>query len=326
MTGLCNTKTILLVLMITETVMSVPLPKSSRRRKPNSNGNRHLLQVHNFSKALNLKTPTNKRTYVLWSGNGLVFLQANKNLSPGTNQTRGPYAEFVHEMMATGIVRLYNAATKRYLAINRRGRLLLQVLVILLLSQTILTSSKQFGNTVRSKLKKVSSNINNGIAARRANRNWREEVKELKTLPYNGLLSDLPTNVIKCRLFSKTGYLLKMRANGAVHGTLNQSSKYTIFELQSYGPSIIRIKNLATNYYLVMKKNGLYTGDKRSGTLQSLFRETHKYNAFTSYSSVKFYHNIPYDMYLGIKSNGKIKRAMKTHRAQNSSQFLVIRI
>ena len=33
------------------------------------------------------------------------------------------------------------------------------------------------------------------------------------------------------------------------------------FELQSFGPGIIRIKNLATNYYLTIKKNGLFTGN-----------------------------------------------------------------
>ena len=101
----------------------------------------------------------------------------------------------------------------------------------------MLASSKQSGNTVRSKRKTVSrknsSNhfrndlTNNGITARITNRDWRKEVNELKPFPFNGLLTDLPTNVIKCRLFSKTGYHLQMRANGAVYGTLNQNSKYS---------------------------------------------------------------------------------------------------
>ncbi|CAB3991582.1 fibroblast growth factor 1-like isoform X2 [Paramuricea clavata] len=106
--------------------MSTPLPKSKRKRKPPSH-RQNILKVHNFShNALKLNTPTNSRKYVLWSRNGHVYLQANKNLTPGTNRTRGPRAMFVGEMMATGIVRLRNTATNRYLAINQRGRLLLQ--------------------------------------------------------------------------------------------------------------------------------------------------------------------------------------------------------
>ncbi|CAB3991578.1 fibroblast growth factor 1-like [Paramuricea clavata] len=112
------------------------------------------------------------------------------------------------------------------------------------------------------------------------------------------------------------------------YGENNQSrlAQTATFELQSFGPSIIRIKSLATNYYLVMKKNGLFTGDKRAGTLQSLFRETHQYNAFNSYASVKYFHKYHYDMYIGIKHNGKMKRAMKTHRVQSATQFVVIKV
>ena len=123
---MCNPKALLLILIITEAVMSIPVPKSKRRRKPQSH--RHnLLKVHNFShSALQLNTPTNSRRYLLWSRNGRVYLQANRNLTPGTNQTRGPQAVFVAEMMATGIVRLKSGSTSRYLSINQRGRLLLQ--------------------------------------------------------------------------------------------------------------------------------------------------------------------------------------------------------
>ena len=66
--------------------MSIPVPKSKRRRRPHN-----LLKVNNFShSALQLNTPTNSRRYFLWSRNGRVYLQANRNLTPGTNQTRGP--------------------------------------------------------------------------------------------------------------------------------------------------------------------------------------------------------------------------------------------
>ena len=64
-----------------------------------------------------------------------------------------------------------------------------------------------------------------------------------------------------------------------------------------------------------------FFSQKQAGTLQSLFRETHEQNAFNTYASAIYYHINPYDMYFGIKHNGKIKRAMKTHRVGSISQY-----
>ena len=68
----------------------------------------------------------------------------------------------------------------------------------------------------------------------------------------------------------------------------------------------------------------LFFTQKNADNLHSLFRETHEYNGFNSYASVKFFHKNPYDMYLGIKHNGKMKRAMKSDRVRllNFSSYL----
>ena len=52
-----------------------------------------------------------------------------------------------------------------------------------------------------------------------------------------------------------------LNVNPFYHFIKNEISFSATFELQSFGTSIIRIKNLATNYYLTMKKNGLFTGN-----------------------------------------------------------------
>ncbi|XP_046848100.1 uncharacterized protein LOC124441678 [Xenia sp. Carnegie-2017] len=156
------------------------------------------------------------------------------------------------------------------------------------------------------------------------NEDWRRQVHEMPW-PVNAFIV-VPTNIVRGKLYCKTGYHLQIRRNGMVSGTMNRNSIYTLFELQSFGRGIVRIKSIATNLYLFMKRNGLFKGIKEPRNLKTLFSEHHRRNAYNTYVSLSYYHKKRYDMYLGIKQNGKIKRAMKTHKRQRATQFLVITI
>ena len=89
-------------------------------------------------------------------------------------------------------------------------------------------------------------------------------------------------------------------------------------QLTSYCPALhcksIEMEKTDKSQKLRVYNNLIISLQKQADTLQSLFREKHEFNAFNSYASVKYYRKKPYDMYIGIKNNGKIKRAMKTHR------------
>lgn len=128
------------------------MAKSKRRRKAQASGGRpNVLQVYNYTDAI-ANSPTNFRTMVLYSTNGMVYLQVNNNMRLGTNQTLGPRgthaaksnneflynilcgdlfyqfsAKFIGETMSNTVLRFKNEVSKRYLAINQKGRLLLLV-------------------------------------------------------------------------------------------------------------------------------------------------------------------------------------------------------
>jgi hypothetical protein len=110
----------------------------------------------------------------------------------------------------------------------------LQAFFLLLLTQTTLSSTNGLVNTIWTKFKNSTienpSNrkdlIINGITGKITNRDWRKQVNQLRW-PLNGWLSDAPTNVIKCKLYCRTGYHLQIRRNGVVSGSLNQKSKYS---------------------------------------------------------------------------------------------------
>ncbi len=120
-------------------------------------------------------------------------------------------------------------------------RMILQVLLLLLFTQTTLTYKNEVANTVWTKFKNSSSEnlsdrkdlIINGITGKITNHDWRKQVNQL-TWPLNSWQSGAPTNVVKCKLFCKTGYHLQIRRNGVVSGSLNQKSKYSKYIMISY--------------------------------------------------------------------------------------------
>ncbi|XP_044178279.1 fibroblast growth factor 16-like [Acropora millepora] len=135
-----------------------------------------------------------------------------------------------------------------------------------------------------------------------------------------------PTTTTQCKIFCRSGYHLEILPNGMVRGTVDQESKYVLFEMQSFGPSLVKLMGITTGRYLVMRRNGTLHGLRNRRSRDSLFKETHEQNAFHSYASHRFYRKKPYDMLVGIKRNGQIKRATKTVHGQTATQFLVIKL
>lgn len=139
-------------------------------------------------------------------------------------------------------------------------------------------------------------------------------------------ITKLPTTTTQCKIFCRSGYHLEILPNGVVRGSVDQDSKYILFEMQSFGPSLVKLMSINTGRYLVMRRDGTLRGLHNGRSRDSLFKETHEQNAFHSYASHKFYRNQPHDMLIGIKKNGKIKRATKTLFGQTATQFLVIKL
>ncbi|RMX46030.1 hypothetical protein pdam_00002079 [Pocillopora damicornis] len=136
-------------------------------------------------------------------------------------------------------------------------------------------------------------------------------------------LTQRPTNSRRIRLFGRVGLFLHCNANGTVSGSLNRHSSYVKFELQSFGPSIVRIRSIGTGKFFAINSKGiLHTIGE--ATDECLFYQNHEENLFLSFASFKYYMKEHYDMFISIKRNGEVKQATSTLPGQDSIQFIAL--
>ncbi|XP_068696118.1 fibroblast growth factor 1-like [Montipora capricornis] len=135
-----------------------------------------------------------------------------------------------------------------------------------------------------------------------------------------------PSHVEIVQLFCKTGYFLALdvsaRKNRVV-GTVNQSSENTFFEFQSFGTSIVRLRNLATGRFLAINSNGRVVTQAKTCD-DSIFQTIYEENYFHTFTSHKYFRYKHHDLFLGIKQNGRCKSPKLTIPGQISVQFILL--
>eukprot|EP00794_Sanderia_malayensis_P000398 gene398-1032_t len=140
------------------------------------------------------------------------------------------------------------------------------------------------------------------------------------------LLTSIPTNSMRCRIYCRSGFYLQLLPNGQVYGMCGSVNSTAAFlELQSFGPSLVRIKGLHSRRYLTIDGRGKLKAKRYPRLDESLFKEIQEENAYNSYSSFKYYFDTPYDIFLGIRGTGNVKKTWKTYPGQMATQFLVIK-
>ncbi|XP_031566973.1 fibroblast growth factor 22-like isoform X2 [Actinia tenebrosa] len=141
-------------------------------------------------------------------------------------------------------------------------------------------------------------------------------------------LTKVPTNAQQMRLFCRVGLFLSMNRNGTVSGVLQKNGTQEIFELQSFGTSIVRIKHKVTGLFVAMNNKGKVKGQRNAVSSKDLyFYLNHEENAFVSFAS--FYHKKKkksLEMFLGIKRGGEVKNGKQTSTGQDSIEFLSLDI
>ncbi|XP_057306278.1 fibroblast growth factor 1-like [Hydractinia symbiolongicarpus] len=93
-----------------------------------------------------------------------------------------------------------------------------------------------------------------------------------------------------------------------------------IFRIETYGTSIIRLKNIKSNMYVKMTKKGHVKLTKKKNA-DSLFLQHHEENKFITFASEKYFINEINDMFISVKRNGRLRLAKNTEAGQKSSQF-----
>jgi len=131
------------------------------------------------------------------------------------------------------------------------------------------------------------------------------------------------SNCYVVRLFCKTSSYLSVSDEKVVGGDPNKASDEDVFQIESYGSSIIRLKNVEANKYLKMTKAGHIelTSDKSE---DSLFFQHLEENKYITFSSEKYYMHTKHDLFISVKKNRKLRQPKNTGPGQNSSQFLQI--
>lgn len=138
--------------------------------------------------------------------------------------------------------------------------------------------------------------------------------------------SKTPSHVQIVQLFCKTGYFLALNVSSErnrVLGTVNQSSENTFFECQSFGTSIVRLRNLVTGRFLAINSKGRVVTQAKTSD-DSIFKTTHEENHFHTFTSHKYFKQERHDLFLGIKKNGRCKPPKLTFAGQMSVQFMIL--
>ncbi|XP_032228972.2 uncharacterized protein LOC116612413 isoform X2 [Nematostella vectensis] len=158
-----------------------------------------------------------------------------------------------------------------------------------------------------------------------------EPSRERRPVKVNDLLlsqiTQTPSTTRIVKMFCRVGRFLAMNENGTISGTLSQGVNET-FELQSYGPSIVRIRHVKTGFFIAMDRRGRLRA-KRVSEITALTREAnffqkHEENLFVSFASEKFYMRNAFDMFLGLRKGGDPRNPTQTLPGQEAVQFLLL--
>lgn len=133
-----------------------------------------------------------------------------------------------------------------------------------------------------------------------------------------------PTITMRGQLHSRTGYFLEILQNGTINATVNNSSIYTIIEIQSYNKTLKRFLGVHTGYYLAYeirsKRKGKFIGLKKLGN-DSLFREHMEENSYITYKPMIYPREFNDTGFLAIKDNGKFRRVERSKPGMHAAQF-----
>ncbi|KXJ23275.1 50S ribosomal protein L16 [Exaiptasia diaphana] len=97
-----------------------------------------------------------------------------------------------------------------------------------------------------------------------------------------------------------------------------------VFELQSFGPSIVRMMSVQHQRYVAIAQDGRVHSTVNASS-ETILRQTYGHNSFDSFSSYIYRGKGQYSRwYLAIKQNGYVKNAGRVLRRHKSHQFQVV--
>ncbi|XP_030600284.1 fibroblast growth factor 12 isoform X2 [Archocentrus centrarchus] len=127
---------------------------------------------------------------------------------------------------------------------------------------------------------------------------------------------------IVTRLFSEQGFFLQMQPDGAISGTKDENSDYTLFNLIPVGLRVVAIQGVKAALYVAMNAEGfLYTSDVF--TPECKFKESVFENYYVIYSSTQYrQHESGRAWFLGLNKEGVIMKGNRVKKTKPCSHFV----
>ncbi|XP_076832588.1 fibroblast growth factor 12 isoform X4 [Brachyhypopomus gauderio] len=127
---------------------------------------------------------------------------------------------------------------------------------------------------------------------------------------------------IVTRLFSEQGFYLQMQPDGAINGTKDENSDYTLFNLIPVGLRVVAIQGVKAGLYVAMNADGfLYTSEVF--TAECKFKESVFENYYVIYSSTVYrQHESGRAWFLGLNKEGIIMKGNRVKKTKPCSHFV----
>ncbi|XP_031415511.1 fibroblast growth factor 12a isoform X2 [Clupea harengus] len=127
---------------------------------------------------------------------------------------------------------------------------------------------------------------------------------------------------IVTRLFSQQGFYLQMKPDGAIDGSKDENSDYTLFNLIPVGLRVVAIQGVKSGTYIGMNGEGfLYSSEMF--TPECKFKESVFENYYVIYSSTVYrQQESGRAWFLGLTKEGQVMKGNRVKKTKPSSHFL----
>ncbi|KAJ8397248.1 hypothetical protein AAFF_G00440820 [Aldrovandia affinis] len=127
---------------------------------------------------------------------------------------------------------------------------------------------------------------------------------------------------IVTRLFSQQGFYLQMLPDGAIDGSKDENSDYTLFNLIPVGLRVVAIQGVKAGLYVAMNGEGfLYSSEMF--TPECKFKESVFENYYVIYSSTVYrQHESGRAWFLGLNKDGQVMKGNRVKKTKPCSHFV----
>lgn len=185
------------------------------------------------------------------------------------------------------------------------------LLILLSVSMVKIVSTRHVGVRLHRRMAEIWRIDDNDDMVQAAMKKHLERMRKRPNIKVNEKLTKFGsasyTNCMVVRLISENNFYIAVR-DKLVKGfhRFSLKSGEGFFELQTFGPSIVRLQDTKSGKYLSMTKRGDVTVMKKKYDKDTLFREVLEENNYYTLASHHYYIDAKHDFFIYVNKNGKV--------------------